>query len=229
MIRRIAPALALAPVLAACAHDYAYVTAGLGTAGAAARYPFPVLNPEGEVFTTSYGFAEVQLDAGRPTRVLHARIVAVNHGPNTWTMDAREQFLELRGARPMGPAFVNTDAGAGPIYTLPPGKPRTLDLYFTLGSSVSDERDLVGFDLLWRVHLGAQSIGQCTPFERFNGGSGPQEPYPDPVFAHLGQGQNWWYGAARSSGLPPAIRSYYYPPLRARTSPPPGRPLLTRS
>jgi hypothetical protein len=144
-------------------------------------------------------------------------------------MDAREQLVELNGAPPIAPSFVNTDSGTGPIYTLSPGEPHTLDLYFALGPSVSNEQDLAGFDLLWRVHVGAESIGQCTPFDRFNGGSGPQEPYPEPVFAHLGQGPNWWYGATRPSGHPPAIRNYYYPPLRARISPPASRPLLTRS
>ena len=195
MIRLIAPAVAL--VLVACGHDYAYMTAGNGAVGAAARYPFPVIEPQGEIFTTSYGFAELEVDAGRVTRLLHARIVAVNHGPDTWTMDAREQFLAMTGVPPIAPAFVNTDSGPGPIYALLPGQARTIDIYFALGGAANDAQDLGRFDLLWRVHVGMQSIGQCTPFERFNGGTLQQEPYPEPVFAHLGHGPNWWYGAAR--------------------------------
>ena len=144
-------------------------------------------------------------------------------------MDAREQLLAMTGVPPIAPAFVNTDSGPGPIYALLPGEARTIDIYFALGGAANDAQDLGRFDLLWRVHVGRQSIGQCTPFERFNGGTLQQEPYPDPVFAHLGQGPNWWYGAARSGGHPPAIRSYYYPPRRARTTPPPSSPASTRS
>jgi hypothetical protein len=233
MIRWIAPVFALTPLLAACGHDYAYVTAGPGAVGVAARYPFPVLQPEGEIFTTSFGFAEVQLDEQRPASLLHARVVAVNYGPNTWTIDAREQLFEVRGTPPIVPALVNTDLGGGPVYSVSPGQPRTFDLYFALGPSASDPREVSEFDLLWRVHVGAQSIGQCTPFERFKGGDGPQEPTPGPVFTHLGQQPNWWYGgkAAAVSRRPPVIRSYYYPPKRARTAPPPraSGPLLTQS
>ena len=202
--------------------------AGNGAVGAAARYPLPVLGPQGEIFATSYGFAELEVDPGRFGRFLHARIVAVNHGPDVWTMDAREQLLALSGMPPIAPVLVNTDSGPGPIYALVPGQARTLDIYFALGA-VSDAQDLGRFDLLWRVHVGTESIGQCTPFERFDGGTVEQEPYPDPVFALLGQGPNWWYAAARSSGRPPAIRSYYHPPRRARITPPPSGPPSTRS
>src|SRR5881394_1819584 len=98
MPRLTSPVFALAPpLLASCGHEHAYVTAGPGAAGAAARYPFPVVQPRGEIFTTSFGLVEAELEAQQPARLLHARIVVVNRGPDTWTIDAREQLVELGG------------------------------------------------------------------------------------------------------------------------------------
>ena len=221
--RLIVPILVAA--LAGCAHDYAYWPAGLGAGyGPATRYPFPPDVPRGEVYVTSFAFTQMDVAPGQSAETLHARLVIVNEGPDTWTIDGRQQLLSVRhDLPPIGPAFVNTDGGPGPTYPVASGQRRIVDLYFAVPAGFQLPKDLPWYELAWRLQVGAQSIPQRTVFQRFDGTGAPREPYPDYVFAGLGGGGGWWYGPAFSYARPPVIRGYYYPPARARTSAPDWR------
>jgi hypothetical protein len=207
-----------------CAHDYTYWPAGLGAGyGPASRSPFPPDVPRGEVYTTSFGFTQMDVAPGHPAQTLHARLVIVNEGPVTWTIDGRQQLLSVRhDVPPLVPAFVNTD-GPGPTYTVAAGERRIVDMFYVPPAGLDQPKDLPWFELAWRIQVGAQSIAQRTVFQRFDGTAAPREPYPDYVFSGLGWGGVWWYGPAFSYARPPVIRGYYYPPARARTSAPDWR------
>ena len=218
---RFAPALALGIGLAAigCAHEYAYLPVGPAGAGnPAARYPVPPEAPRGEVYVTSFGFTQMDVAEGRSADMMHARLVAVNNSPTMWTVDGRAQQLLVAPAQsPLTPAYINTDAGLGPVYAVPPGQHRVLDLYYAVPAPLDQPQQLGAFELDWRVDVAGSPVAERTPFQRFEGSAGGYDPYPDYVYVGLGWGPGWWYGPSFPYGYRPVIRTYYYPPSRART------------
>jgi len=205
---------------AGCAHEYGYWPMDQSGNGPAARTPIPPEAPRGEVYVTSFGFTSMDVAPGQSDQVLHARLVAVNKGPDAWTIDGREQRMQVAPDRPaLPPAFANTDAGAGPIYTVPPGRQRVFDFYYQVPPPLNDPRALSFFELQWRVNVSGQPIAERTPFQRFEdrSGEGAYDAYPDSVYVGLGWGASWWYGPGFPYASPPVIRGYYYPPMHART------------
>jgi len=224
MCRRLMLPILLAAAVG-CAHDYAYWPAGIGAGyGPATRYPFPPDVPRGEVYATSFGFTQMDVAPGKAVETLHARLVIVNEGPGTWSIDGRQQLLSVRhDLSPIAPAYLNTEGGPGPTYEVAAGQRRIIDLYFAVPAGAQRPKDLPWFELAWRMQVGTQSIQQRTVFQRFDGTATPREPYPDYVFVGLGWGGGWWYGQTFPYQQPPVIRGYYYPPARARTSAPDWR------
>src|SRR5204863_3176331 len=103
---------------AGCAHEYAYLPVGPAAAGgAAARYLVPPAAPQGEVYVTSFGFTDMDVGQPAPGRLLHARVAVSNGSALPWSLDGRQQLLAAQGQAPQAPAFLNTDAGQGPVYT----------------------------------------------------------------------------------------------------------------
>jgi hypothetical protein len=204
---------------AGCAHEYAYWPAGpAGGGGPAARYPIPPEAPRGEVYVTSFGYTDMDVNEGQSALMPHARLVVVNNGPDAWTLDGREQqLLVAPNQTPLRPAFANTDAGQGPLYTVPPATRRTFDFYYQVPPPLDDPRNVGWFELEWRVNAGAQPIAQRTPFQRFEDRPAGYNPYPAYVFVGLGWGPLWWYDPFYRYVHPPIIRGYYYPPIRGRT------------
>ena len=203
---------------AGCAHEFAYLPVDNGASAPASRYPIPPEAPRGEVYVTSFGFTSMDVAEGRTADMMHARLVVSNGSPVPWTLDGRAQQLAAPGQAPLIPAFVNTDAGAGPVYAVPPMQRRTFDFYYAVPPPLNQPQQLGGFALDWRVDVGGRPIAQRTPFQRFEGGGGAYDAYPDYVFVGLGFGPGWWYGPAFGYGYRPVIRTYYYPPARVRTS-----------
>ena len=207
-----------------CAHDYAYRPAGPAFAGApAARYPIPPEAPRGEVFVTSFGFADVELP-DRPADLLHVRLAVVNNGGDMFTVDGRQQALVAPAQPPAGPAFINSDAGTGPVFQVPPGQHRVFDLYFAPAAPVANAEALGGFELQWQVQAGPQLVAQRTPFERTvdTYAASAYGAYPPYLGVRLGFGFGWWYGPYYGYRYPPFIRGYYYPPSHGRAVAPGG-------
>jgi hypothetical protein len=218
----LAGAVLSALVGAGCAHDYSYRPVGIGPGDApAARYPIPPAAPQGEAYVTSFGFTDMEVDSGRDAQLLHARLAVQNSSAVPWTVDGREQYLAAPGQTPQPAAFLNTDAGQGPIYFVPPGQARVFDLYFAPPAPYDHPQSLAGFALDWRVNAGGQPIAQQTPFQRFEGYPGSYAAYPPYVAVHLGWGLGWWYGPyyPYRYRYPPVIRGYYYPSARGRVYP----------
>ena len=214
-----------------CAHDFLYVPVGPGAAGGPAmRYPIPPGMPQGEAYVTSFGFTDIDLGPGAPGTLLHARLAVSNGSAAAWSVDGRRQAMVFAGRPPVGPAFLNTDAGAGPVYVVPPAQARVFDLYYALPAPFDQAMNLAAFELDWQVDAGGMPVDGRTSFQRFEGEAGSYEGYPPYVAVGLGFGVGWWYGPyfPYRRTYPPIIRRYYYPPARGvggpwRGAPPPAR------
>ena len=158
-------------------------------------------------------------------RVWRCRTAARRSG----RVDGRNQALTFAGRPPVGPSFLNTDAGVGPVYVVPPGQARVFDLYYALPAPFDQPMNLGGFSLDWQVNAGGQIVPGRTPFQRFEGVAGSYEPYPPYVAVGLGFGVGWWYGPyfPYHRAYPPIVRHYYYPPGRGPGGPWHGRPAIS--
>ena len=215
--------------LSGCAHDFLYVPVGPGAAGGAAmRYPIPPTQPQGEAYVTSFGFTDIDLGPGAPSQLLHARLAVSNGSAAVWTVDGRMQALGYAGRPAVGPSFLNTDAGVGPVYVVPPGQARVFDLYYALPAPFDQPLNLGAFTLDWQVSAGGQIIPGRTSFQRFEGAAASYDAYPPYVAVGLGFGFGWWYGPffPYHGVYPPVIRHYYYAPGRGPGGPWRGRPVV---
>jgi hypothetical protein len=215
----LAAAIVAAAVAAGCTPAYVYVPLTIGApAGPVVRYAVPPEYPRGDVYVTSFGFTELDSGAGHPVNALHARLAIANKGTNAWALDGREQQLVAQGQPPQGPSFLNSDAGPGPLYLIPAGTTRVLDLYYVLAPPLDSTQGLGTFSLSWRLLVGAEPVSQTTAFARVEEQAEPYAPYPPFVAVGLGVGVGWWYGPRYAAFGPPVIRGYYYPPARAHAS-----------
>jgi hypothetical protein len=107
----------VAVAVAACGSNYAYVPASHATAEmqgrTAADYGMPPAAPQGDVRLASYGITEVSPPSNRNERLraLHLRFVLANNSATPWTLDTREQRLDLSGDGSLAPAFANAIEG----------------------------------------------------------------------------------------------------------------------
>ena len=190
--------------LAACAPAYTYEPTenATGTVGGhvAADYPIPQVAPQGDVRLASFGLGELspaQQTADR-TSALHLRMVVSNNSAQPWTVDTREQKLDIQGSGPATPAFATTREGNGdlPQIMVAPGSKRIIDLFFPLPPNRQSESSIPEFDAIWNVHAGNQDVVERTPFDRLR-----VEPAYDPAiapdYAYYGLWDGpYWYDAA---------------------------------
>jgi hypothetical protein len=202
---------------AGCAHNYVYWPTGPGIGDApAARYPVPVDSPQGEIYVTSFGYTEMDVSEGSTANLLHARVAVVNQAAAPWTVDGREQVAVAPNQPPVAPAFLNTDAGAGPVYVVGPGQSKVFDLYYAMPPPLDHPENLMAFELSWKADLNGRPVSGRTTFQRFIDEQRSYASYPPFVSFQLGWGVGWWYGPFFPYRHPPVIRGYYYPPVRGR-------------
>jgi hypothetical protein len=165
---------AIAACLSGCEPRYLYrpsenATAQIG-GHVAADYPIPSPRPTGDVRIAAYGVAELPVEArpagARPARALHLRLVVFNNSPRPWTIDAREQRVDVRGVGQLRPTFARSDHRGLPTLAVPAASRATIDLYFALPSAADRARAIPEFDALWRLDAGGQRVVERTPFER---------------------------------------------------------------
>jgi hypothetical protein len=202
----VAPSIVIG--LIACAPAYAYVPDANANATvdgrAAADYPIPPEKPEGDVRIASFGFADLG-DASAPNdalhavRALHLRIVVANNSAKPWTLDTREQKLDMQGFGKSSPAFASADQGTRPpIITIDPAGKRVVDLFFPLPIDGQTAGKLPHFDALWRVHTDTQVVAERAEFDRI---------VLAPVRTAIDYGPSYWWA-------PP----YWYDPLYPSTA-----------
>jgi hypothetical protein len=192
----------LVAVVVACEPQYAYVPVTNATVIAghiAADYPVPKEAPRGDVRLSSYGIADLGASHDHDDRVraLHLRVTLIDDSDRPWTMDTREQLVDLDGWGLSVAAYASANAGsAPPAITVPPKGKRVVDLFFPLPAELQQAKRLPSFDVVWKVRADEKEIAERTPFERIS-----VEPPPsyDPLFDY---GADYYWG-------PP----YFYDPL----------------
>jgi len=210
-------------MLAACAPNYTYQPAehATGSIGGhvAADYQIPPAAPQGDVRLASFGLGELAPAKGSAdsAQALHLRMVVSNNGQQPWTVDTRDQKLDIKGSGPVAPAFSTTREGNAdlPLVTVAPGSKRVIDLFFPLPPTQQSAGTIPEFDAIWNVHAGAQDVVERTPFDRLK-----IEPAYDPALApEYGFYGDWggpfwydpmypdafsrpWYGGARMARAP---------------------------
>lgn len=164
----------------------------------AARYTIPATAPKGDVRIASFGVQNVAQDENGPEwPALHVRMIVANDsGTEPWTVDTREVRVELRGDKPQTPAVVSADAGELPELHIPPGEERTLDLFYPLSDDSADASSVPAFDVLWKVHTGADVSVERTPFERLAIASNASVGYG------MGYSPYWWSNPYYGPGNP---------------------------
>ena len=150
-------------VLAGCAHEYTYqptehATGSIG-GHVAADYEIPPAAPQGDVRLASFGLGELApakgSDDSKPA--LHLRMVVSDNSSQPWTVDTREQKLDIQGSGLIVPAFSTTSEGNGglPLVTVAPGSKRVIDLFFPLPPNQQSAGSIPEFDAIWNVHAGS--------------------------------------------------------------------------
>jgi hypothetical protein len=160
-----------------------------------ARYPVPPESPRGDVYVTSFGVNQMEISPGVQEPMLHTRLaVSNNNGGATWTVDSREQLVDLGPEGRSRPAFVNTDVQGSPLIPIPSGAKRVIDFYYALPVGLRDAEGIPRFDFVWTLLIPGRPVVQRTPFDRVRVDSevGP-DFYPPYVSVGLGWGPFWWY------------------------------------
>lgn len=166
----------------------------------AAHYPVPPESPRGEVFVTSFGTRDAELN-GQNTQLIHARLAVANHNAETdWTVDPGQQLLVGPGAQSQRPDFMEVDGKHDGDTRVARGQRKVFDLYYRVPGGARDVGGVAGFDLQWKLQGGGQTFAEHTSFAR--------EPYRDyressgtrvavagvaPWWA-FGYGPAWWGG-----------------------------------
>jgi hypothetical protein len=195
----------------------------------AARYPVPPEMPRGTVYVTSFGVVQADVaGTGQKTPLLAVRLtVSHDEGPVPWTVDTREQLLQIPGAGKSRAAFVNSDVAGAPVIPVASGQKRTIDLYYALPPSMATGAKIPSFDLLWQVHTAERPVAQRTPFQKQTYELADVWTYP--VFP-MGPGwaPYWWYDPfyPAVTFYPPVVLHNTYPVL-VGSSPPHPRVIAT--
>jgi len=178
----------------ACSPAYTYVPETNATATVAGRsaadYPIPPEQPQGDVRVASFGFADmapqgVEPDEEHSTRALHLRLVVANNSDKPWTLDTREQRLDLAGHGQSAPIFASANPGTPPpVVTIPPAGKRVVDLFFPLPVDEQRASKVPEFDAIWTVHTDTRAVTERVPFSRIM-----VEPEPTPY----DYGPDYWW------------------------------------
>ncbi len=221
--------IALCVAAGGCAPAYVYrptqeVTAEAG-GRPASRYPIPPESPHGSLTVATFGIAEVQVGE-QALKMLHVREVVSNDDDIApWTLDTRQQLVEVPGHGKSVPTYVNTDVAGAPLVAIQPGTKRTIDLYYALPPGVQKADKLPEFDVLAHVQTPLRPVAQRTPFERFAIEPEAYDAYYGGAFAvGVGWGPMWWYDPLYPSvAFPGAV--YVAPPSGVYVAHPVNRPV----
>jgi len=194
-----------------------------------ARYPIPPEMPNGTAYVTSFGVVQADVaGTGHNTPLLAVRLtVSHDSGTEPWTIDTREQLVQIPGAGRSRAAFVNADVNGAPLIPVAVAQKRVIDLYYTLPPNMASGPKIPSFDFLWQVHTTQRLIAQRTPFQQEVADIATVWTYP--VFP-LGPGwaPYWWYDPfyPEVTFYPPVVLHNTYPVL-INTSPPHPRVIAT--
>ena len=168
------------------AYYYAPEAASVTRAGMATHVEnIPQEAPQGTVEISTMGITTGQ----HGERGLHVRMALDNEGDDTpWTLDVRDQQVEIPGLGRSQPQFANAGVQTLPTITVPRRERRVIDLYYPVPPNVHDAEDLVGFDLLWQVTTPKRVVANRTHIDRLEA----VERVASTVYV-TSWGPYWWY------------------------------------
>jgi hypothetical protein len=140
--------------------------------------------PQGTIEISTMGITTDQ----RGGKALHVRASLDNQGDQTpWTLDIREQLVEVPGVGRSQPQFANAGVQTLPTIDVPRRERRVIDLYYPVPPNVHDADDLVGFDFLWQVTTPKRVVSGRTRIDR-------RELVERASTVHVtAWGPYWWY------------------------------------
>ncbi len=130
--------------------------------------PVPVTSQE-DVQRASYGVVDVRTAAGyaHPLHALHVRMIVRDPEASPWTLDVREQRIELAGHAEMAPTLAASNAAAQlPVVTIASHETRVVDLFYVLPAELQQATAVPSFELLSSIHAGERVIAARTPYAR---------------------------------------------------------------
>ncbi len=201
---RLVALAALASALVACDPiTYEYVPVTYPTSGtiaevlpksggdqSAADFMIPAGSPRGDLRVASYGLVDLgpQNKTDERASAIHVRMTLTNDSDVQWTLDVREQRIELGAHGTSVAAFASADPGSEPpLVTVEPKKRRIVDLFFPLPTILQKQEDLPAFETLWRVHTGETVADGRASFDKI-------AVQPPAVAASYDYGPDYYWG-----------------------------------
>jgi len=167
--------LVVAPSVA-CGPTYAYApttsTPVTLDARPAADFPLPQERPTGNVRIASFGFIDLgghgkPLDEAHYLHALHLRMVVTNKSAKEWTLDTREQRVDLTARGRSAAAFATADKGTPPpLISVAPGGRRVVDLFYPLPPDEQSAAKLPEFDAVFTVTTDRGPVTAVASFNR---------------------------------------------------------------
>jgi hypothetical protein len=177
----------------------------------AARYAIPSEKPTGEVLVASSGLVELP-NAETRTPALFVRLIVTNNTDDApFSVDTREQFAFVGGQK-QSPAVANTYGQSQPVFEIPRGEKRVIDLFYRLPPKVEGDEQLPQFEVAWNVQTATRTVGERTSFDRISVEPVYYSGYPH--YYRYGWGPYWydpfWYGYPYYGGVYIGVRPWHY-------------------
>ncbi len=131
------------------------------------------------------------------------REIVTNDGDATpWQVDTTRQLVSIANEGQSRALYATADVRTLPIITIAEHERHVIDLYFPLPSTVSGDRALPRFDVLWSVDTAQRTVSSRTTFDRVEVDQyayAPNEVYGSPYY--YGWGPYTWYDPLWPSGV----------------------------
>lgn len=175
-------------LLTACVESPSYYYAPEAASVVRDRLPtqverIPQEAPQGTVEIASAGIT----NGPHGEHALHVRMTVDNEGDATpWTLDIRDQQVELQGQGRAEPQSANAGVQSLPELAIAQHERRAVDLYYPVPPRMDSADELTGFDVLWQVRTPERMVAGRTHVDRV------ERVEPEPVYMTV-WAPFWWY------------------------------------
>ena len=123
----------------------------------------------GDVRVAAFGLVDMAPQGRSDQHIssLRVRLTLDNRSSGAWTLDTRQQKIDLPGYGTSVAAFAAADPGSSPpSIVVQPGAHRVIDLFFPVPAQLQSGGNMPQkFDVLWRVQTPAGAIDQRTAID----------------------------------------------------------------
>ncbi|MDX2093469.1 MAG: hypothetical protein SFX73_36835 [Kofleriaceae bacterium] len=135
----------------------------------------PAAGGRGDIRIVSQGVRRVLTSSGAQVDALLVRMIVTNdNGARPWTVDTREQFLQLPTGVRTPPLQLQPETAVNPVIRVPCGTRRVIDLYYV--EPPAGLASLPAFEVLWQVNTGEQLVSLTSTFTRVASSYVPDRP-----------------------------------------------------